>query len=180
MVVERCKYVYRKEKQFERKSTFIFPVRGKVRCSFGLTLRGTVSTNSGKPANSYISGRNSTGELRAVPIGCHNQEITATSNIVIGGSAAVLYPTVYYENFQVIGCFHNYDAHHTVFWRYVEVDLLRMAGSLRTEGCMSYPQIFNYMEGSLGITLCHDSMHRRLRYRSDQNLPGSKDSTRLI
>lgn len=109
MVVEQYMYVYPKDREYMRKSTFICQACGNVRFGIHLTLCGTVATNRGDPANIYISDRYSTEESRARRIGHDKQASGATTRTVIGGFAEVLQSTVYYESVKFKGCFYYRD-----------------------------------------------------------------------
>lgn len=165
----------------------------------------TVSTNNSISANNYRSEWRLGDEMQDICRG-HQKHVTgptisttvtwvtaiinsrfprictclSTSSTVGKACADFGESNVNYGSVRVAGSFQNHEPQHTVLRRDVEVDLIRMAGLLRVEGGMLYRHIFIYMEGSLGVTVCKDSMRRRLRYHSEKKLPRSAELVRMI
>lgn len=116
------------------------------------------------------------GQVQAIRRGHHKTHYAGVPDVHGSDIGEDAHPTVYYGSIEVIGAFHNHEPECTAFKRDVDVELMGLAGSSRGEGGMSYTQIFNYMEGYIGLTVCRDSMRCRLRYRSEHRIPRTSDA----
>lgn len=72
---------------------------------------------------------------------------------------------VYSGKILLCGAYHPHPPESTMLRRIIEFYLLQLGQYMRDGGGMTYKNIFSYMESSLGVILCRDSLQRRMRYR---------------